>query len=39
MSGWIAWSASVGIDYFIGRSMPSLLADGNAAVGVRALLR
>jgi SAM-dependent methyltransferase len=24
--GWLAWSASVGIDYFIGRRMPSFLA-------------
>jgi SAM-dependent methyltransferase len=24
--GWLAWSASVGVDYFIGRRMPSLLA-------------
>ena len=24
--GWFQWSASVGIDYFIGRKMPSLLA-------------
>jgi hypothetical protein len=27
--GWFAWSASVGIDYFIGRTMPSLLAGMN----------
>jgi SAM-dependent methyltransferase len=26
---WLAWSASVGIDYFIGRRMPSLLASMN----------
>jgi SAM-dependent methyltransferase len=24
--GWLQWSASVGVDYFIGRKMPSLLA-------------
>jgi hypothetical protein len=27
--GWLAWSASGGINYFIGRSMPSLLARLN----------
>jgi SAM-dependent methyltransferase len=27
--GWLEWSASVGIDYFIGRKMPSLLAGLN----------
>jgi SAM-dependent methyltransferase len=39
--GWLAWSASVGVDYFIGRKMPSLLAasklkavaaEGNTAL-------
>jgi SAM-dependent methyltransferase len=39
--GWFQWSASVGIDYFIGRKMPSLLAglalESVAAEGHTAL--
>ncbi len=39
--GWLQWSASVGVDYFLGRKMPSLLAgfalDAVAGEGYTAL--